>query len=251
MMTSWDGISIDCIDGAVRLSWQKIDDPEKTAQLLLATADSIFTRGLTHRVEARVITTDRQGLHALHLARFRREGRLRSSLCIDGIWVDQFCYSLLKNDHVASDEAFCATMDTVLPTHRIIARTLIRNEIGHILMVETTYHDEWTLPGGVVEEGESPLAGAQRETHEEIGYDPHLGSLLHVGWMPPYNGWSDAVEFTFDGGVIDNDQAKYIVPSDDEIADIHWTDLSQCATHMSVDSYRRLQMMLDRRIYSD
>jgi ADP-ribose pyrophosphatase YjhB (NUDIX family) len=39
---------------------------------------------------------------------------------------------------------------------------------------------EWTLPGGGLDFGEDPAAGAIREVREETGYDPELAALLGI-----------------------------------------------------------------------
>ena len=38
-----------------------------------------------------------------------------------------------------------------------------------LLLLRTTYKPTWTLPGGCVEEGESPLQACLREVEEETG----------------------------------------------------------------------------------
>ncbi|MEY2397228.1 MAG: 8-oxo-dGTP diphosphatase [Actinomycetota bacterium] len=52
-----------------------------------------------------------------------------------------------------------------------VASALIEND-GQILLVENTRADgrvEWSLPGGVIEPGEDPIRGLQREVLEETG----------------------------------------------------------------------------------
>jgi 8-oxo-dGTP diphosphatase len=43
-----------------------------------------------------------------------------------------------------------------------------------LLLVKSSYRSEWSLPGGSLQPGEAPDAGAQRELAEEIGLAPHL-----------------------------------------------------------------------------
>jgi predicted NUDIX family NTP pyrophosphohydrolase len=40
----------------------------------------------------------------------------------------------------------------------------------------------WSIPKGEMEEGEDPLAVAQREFEEELGSPPPPGSYLELGW---------------------------------------------------------------------
>lgn len=49
------------------------------------------------------------------------------------------------------------------------AVVLIENEQGELLIVKSDYKDHWSLPGGIVDPGESPLEAAVREVEEEVG----------------------------------------------------------------------------------
>lgn len=53
---------------------------------------------------------------------------------------------------------------------------------GKILLVKSKtqakYEDKWSIPGGLVESGESDEAGAEREVLEETGIVSKAGSLL-------------------------------------------------------------------------
>ena len=48
------------------------------------------------------------------------------------------------------------------------AAVLIENEQGELLIVKASYKDHWSLPGGIVDAGESPLEAAVREVKEEV-----------------------------------------------------------------------------------
>jgi ADP-ribose pyrophosphatase YjhB (NUDIX family) len=47
---------------------------------------------------------------------------------------------------------------------------------------------QWSIPWGLVEEGEAPEDAARRETHEESGVTPAIDGLLGVQNLPPA-GW--------------------------------------------------------------
>ncbi|MEK7105512.1 MAG: NUDIX hydrolase, partial [Patescibacteria group bacterium] len=55
---------------------------------------------------------------------------------------------------------------------------LIFNRRGEVLILKTTYRDGWIIPGGIVEEGESPIETCLREVQEEIGIKIKLGKLI-------------------------------------------------------------------------
>lgn len=51
---------------------------------------------------------------------------------------------------------------------------------GRVLMVGASYKRHWDIPGGVVEQGETPREAAVREVKEELGFTAELGRLLVV-----------------------------------------------------------------------
>jgi 8-oxo-dGTP pyrophosphatase MutT (NUDIX family) len=77
---------------------------------------------------------------------------------------------------------------------------------GRVLLVHPTYQDVWEIPGGSLEQDESPLEAAAREIKEELGFAPHVGRLLCVDWVPPAPPWDGGLMFLFDGGVLSSDQ---------------------------------------------
>ncbi|MER6027653.1 NUDIX hydrolase [Streptomyces sp. NPDC001851] len=96
-----------------------------------------------------------------------------------------------------------ATYIASLPRVLAGAAALFRDAGGRVLLVEPNYREGWALPGGTIEsdDGETPRAGARRETLEEIGLDRPLGRLLAVDWVhgesrPPL------VAYLYDGGVL-------------------------------------------------
>lgn len=56
---------------------------------------------------------------------------------------------------------------------------------GRMLCVkQNTGSRKWTLPGGRMETGESPIEALVREVHEETGYHVEIGDLIGVYSMP-------------------------------------------------------------------
>lgn len=50
------------------------------------------------------------------------------------------------------------------------ANVMIENQAGQLLVVKSGYKPYWSLPGGWIDEGESPRQAAIRELQEEISY---------------------------------------------------------------------------------
>lgn len=93
-----------------------------------------------------------------------------------------------------------------LPTVYLAASGLITDESGNILLVDPNYRENWTLPGGVVEEGEPPHRACEREVAEEVGLIRTAGTLLAVHWSAPEGARPRPFcSFVFDCGSVPSD----------------------------------------------
>ncbi len=233
-------------DGTGKLSWaeQVVDVAALEKGISLAADDAILGHDL-RRLTVEVPANDRAARTALHRAGFRQEGRLRQALATPaGDYLDVLVYARLATDVVYGPEGFSGVMDSVLPMKRIIAHALFTSVAGDVLLLETTYKSDWELPGGVVEPGESPRVGAEREICEELGLQVTLGQPALVDWMPPYLGWSDAVEFLFHGGTLDDALASSLRISDGELRALHWVAPDEVHHHVTELSARRISKLL-------
>lgn len=124
----------------------------------------------------------------------------------------------MKDSYLSDEElrAFIAT----LPTRRLAAGALIRNERGEMLLVKPNYKDGWILPGGTVESGEAPKPGCEREIVEELGLDLKLGRVLLIFHGLSLGVWGDSTYYMYDGGVIPADTK--ITLQDAELVTYEW-----------------------------
>lgn len=60
------------------------------------------------------------------------------------------------------------------------AFSIILDNQNKVLLCKRRDKDLWNLPGGMVEQGESPWVAAIRETHEEINVDISIEKLVGV-----------------------------------------------------------------------
>jgi 8-oxo-dGTP pyrophosphatase MutT (NUDIX family) len=100
-------------------------------------------------------------------------------------------------------EGFRAVLNAGLPRKRAIGQLLVRDDRDQVLLCQLTYKQDWDLPGGVSEVGESPAATAAREVAEELSLTISAQALLAVDWLPSWSGWDDALCLVYDGGVHD------------------------------------------------
>ncbi|MFD5423743.1 NUDIX domain-containing protein [Streptomyces sp. NPDC127069] len=99
---------------------------------------------------------------------------------------------------------------------RMAAGALFFDEADRILLVEPSYKDYRDVPGGYVEQGESPRQACVREVREELGIEPPIGRLLVVDWAPN-PGEGDKVLYLFDGGRLSADLRHRIALQADEL----------------------------------
>jgi 8-oxo-dGTP diphosphatase len=108
----------------------------------------------------------------------------------------------------------------------VAAGALFVDEQDRVMLVRPTYKPYWDLPGGYVEEGESPLQACVREVGEELGLRVQIATLLAVDWAPhPDEG--DKMLFVFDGGRLTADQLAAVAFQDGEIGEYAFVADSQ------------------------
>ena len=231
--------------GVLRWKEQRVDAETLEKAVSLAADDAIIAHEL-RRLQVDLPANDLVARRALQRCGFRLEGRLRSAQRVaNDDLVDVLIYGRLAIDPVYGAQGFSGVMDSVLPMKRMIGHAVFRDEQGRVLLTETRYKQDWELPGGIVEAGESPRVGAEREVLEEIGLSVHFSDAALIDWMPPYLGWSDAIEFIFDGGTLAPEVADGITATDPrELVAVHWVDPADLNERVTELSARRIQLLL-------
>jgi 8-oxo-dGTP pyrophosphatase MutT (NUDIX family) len=94
-----------------------------------------------------------------------------------------------------------------------------------------THQGQIAFPGGSVEPGETPIEGALREAHEEVGLPP--GNVRVVGTLPPFNTAVSNLWLTPVVAICD--QPWQVVSDGFEVAGWFWAPLQTIidATHCS------------------
>lgn len=111
---------------------------------------------------------------------------------------------------------------------------LCRNDAGEILLVRTRLTGNWGLPGGGIDRGETPVAAALRELHEETGH--------HGGTAPAFFGL-----YTRRIGLVTNLIAVYCVEGGEiafrpsfEVVDAGWFPLAALPRPIGAGAWRRI-----------
>lgn len=122
---------------------------------------------------------------------------------------------------------------------------ILWNLKGEILILKTTYKDHWEIPGGVVEENESPRQTAERETFEEIGLRLTLSKCLVIHYRSPQGDQDDSIMFVFDGGLWDESQK--LVLDAREIAEARFLPIKEASKLVGERIASRLSFCLQAR----
>ncbi|WUJ71406.1 NUDIX domain-containing protein [Kribbella soli] len=176
---------------------------------------------------------------------FRREGVLRGAALVDGERRDVAIYGMRIDDPRPNTvTGWTALMDSTLPKKRVIAHVVVRDTAGRVLLCQVSYKKDLELPGGVVEPDEDPATGASREMQEEMGTALPLLGVLAIDWLPRWEGWGDAVEILYDGGVHDPSLIDELQPDGFEIRALSWHAPEELEGLVSPLNARRLPMLL-------
>ncbi len=127
------------------------------------------------------------------------------------------------------------------PTVPASAGALIRGRGGRLLILKPTYKGGWTIPGGVIEIGESPWAACRRETLEECGLDVTTGRLACVDFLAPKPGRPGGIRFLFDCGVFDDAVLGTVVIQPLEIAESRLLPIDEALPLLSGPVRRRVR----------
>ncbi|MFO7540211.1 MAG: NUDIX hydrolase [Chloroflexota bacterium] len=146
-----------------------------------------------------------------------------------------------------------------LPQKRMGAGCLFWDKAGRILLVKPVYKPGWEIPGGVVEQDESPLACCQREIREELGLDwanegwPN-GRLLLIDYNSPTERKTESLMFIFAGGLLSPADIARIQLPPDELAAFDFFTPNELPEAMTASLRRRVlaawhQIQADGAVY--
>lgn len=142
-------------------------------------------------------------------------------------------------------QAYLAEGNAKQPRKRVSADVMLRDDRGHILLVDPKYKPDWDVPGGMAEANEPPADTVRRELREELGLEVRLGSLLCVDWVSPHGPWDDLINFIFDGGVLDERTTAGLRLVDNELRAYEFCDEGQAKERLRPYVWRRVSVALE------
>lgn len=141
-------------------------------------------------------------------------------------------------------------LDSATRGTRGAAAAILLDGRQRVLVVKPTYKPGWGMPGGVIEESESPFAACVRELDEELGISPVLDFLVGVDWIPARLGRDPANVFVFVGRVADAQLPDIRLPAD-ELSEHRFVETTRLPELLPEHVARRIEICLlahrDRR----
>ncbi|MFE2163888.1 NUDIX domain-containing protein [Streptomyces sp. NPDC059447] len=118
-----------------------------------------------------------------------------------------------------------------LPQVVAVGSMLVTDEDGLVLLVKANCAPYgWQFPGGMLDLGEYPQVGAERELAEETGLNCPAAGLLAVMWHIPKEstGPRSVVQFLFDGGQVPAGTSVHLQES--ELSEARWVRAAEAMT---------------------
>jgi 8-oxo-dGTP pyrophosphatase MutT (NUDIX family) len=127
-----------------------------------------------------------------------------------------------------------------IPGRRMGAGALIFNGQDEILIVKPDYRDYWEIPGGIVEQNESPFSACAREIHEELNLALQPGRLLCLEYRNQEERSSENLHFVFFGGVLSEKQIAEIKLPKAELAEYEFLPSEKAGHKLHPNVHRRV-----------
>ena len=121
----------------------------------------------------------------------------------------------------------------ILPKKQVGTAVIFFNTKGELLIVKPDYKDCWLVPGGAIDDDESPLHCAIREVEEEIGLNMPNLRLCGVFYGPRKGFYTDFLRFVFYGGILADNQISQIKLQTDELLEYEFMSIEKALPLLS------------------
>ncbi|MFC9654141.1 MULTISPECIES: NUDIX domain-containing protein [unclassified Streptomyces] len=120
------------------------------------------------------------------------------------------------------------------------AAALFTDSVDRVLLVQPAYREQWLLPGGAAEHGESPAQACAREVRKVLGLMRKPGRLLAVHWLPPNQpdiaaglALPGEVRYILDGGTLTEEEIKSLRTPASELVGFALVESTQVEQRMT------------------
>lgn len=131
-----------------------------------------------------------------------------------------------------------------LPQKRWWSWALFFDKDWNILLLEPSYKDNWEIPGGIIEEDESPKETCIREIEEELWLDIQVWDLLCLEYQREED---DSYMFIFDWWVLSENDIKEIKIQESEIKSFEFLSLKDLKPKVLHKMFLRIQKAIEAK----
>ncbi len=124
---------------------------------------------------------------------------------------------------------------------------LFFDDAGRLLIVKPTYKKYWEIPGGAVNENESPLEACIREIKEELGLDVKPSHLLCLDYISNSDQKGDRLMFVFDGGLLPASDAAKIKLLAEELSEYRFVTIDEAVSLLGDRLKKRIPRAVEAR----
>lgn len=126
----------------------------------------------------------------------------------------------------------------------VAAAAIFFDKNGRILLVKPIYKDYWGMPGGTVEDGESPAEGCAREIKEELSFEIKKEDLKLLSIDYINNGttpsWGNALRFVFFVDNLSDEQISKIKLQKAELEKMEFVEVAELPNRLSAHTARAI-----------